>query len=86
MIRDDKYQSALRAVNSILIRARWIAHESNNPRLAELLDAAEILPTYLAQSEDATEEFRAVVEDISEQFEECSHIIEEFNENCACAR
>jgi hypothetical protein len=56
-----------------------MAHESNNSRLAELLDAAEILPTFLAQREDATEEFRAVVEDISEQFEECSHIIDEFD-------
>lgn len=84
MIRDDKYQSALRALNSILTRARWIANEANQRRLAELLDAAEVLPTYLAQPEDTTDEFRAVVEDISTQFEECAHIIEEFNQDCAC--
>jgi hypothetical protein len=83
MIHQDKNQSALRALNSILTRARWMAHESNSPRLADLLDAAEILPIYLAQPENTTEEFRAVVKDISEEFEECSHVIEDFNQDCA---
>ena len=84
MIQQEKYQNALRSLNTILTRARWMAHEANAPELAHLLDAAEILPKYLAQPEDATEEFRATVEDISKQFEDCSHLIEEFNQNCAC--
>ena len=84
MIQQEKYQNALRSLNAILTRARWMAHEANAPELAHLLDAAEILPKYLAQPEDATEEFRATVEDISKQFEDCSHLIGEFNQNCAC--
>ena len=83
MIHQEKYQNALRSLHSILTRARWMAHEANAPDLADLLDAAEILPKYLAQSEDATEEFRVTVEDISQQFEECSQLIEEFDQNCA---
>ena len=86
MIHQEKYQNALRALNSILTRARWMAHESNAPELADLLDAAEILPIYLAHPDDATEEFRTTVENISQQFENCSHIIEEFNEEYVSSR
>lgn len=83
MIQQQKYQNALRSLNSILTRARWMAHEANASDLAHLLDAAEILPKYIAQPEDTTDEFRAAVEDISQQFENCAHIIEEFNQDCA---
>ena len=84
MIRQEKYQNALRTLNSILTRARWMAHEANAPELADLLDAAEILPKYIGQPEDATEEFRAAVEDIAEQFPDCSHLLAEFNEEGVC--
>lgn len=85
MIQQDKYQNALHSLNSILTRARWMAQEANARELAELLDAAEILPKYIAQPEDATEDFRATVEDISHQFTRCSHIIGQFDQDCACA-
>ena len=84
MIQQEKYQNALRSLNSILTRARWMAHQANASELADLLDAAEILPKYIAAPEDATEQFRVTVEDISQQFDHCSHIIKEFNEDCAC--
>lgn len=86
MIQQDKYEPALRALNSILTRARWMAEESNNRRLADLLDMAEILPDYLARPADATEDFRVVVEDISKQFADCSHIIDEFNQDHVSAQ
>jgi hypothetical protein len=85
MIRDDRMQHALRSLSSILTRARWMAHESKAFDLAELLDAAEILPKYIAQEGDATEDFRLTVEAISQQFENCSHLADEFNQDCACA-
>ena len=84
MIQQEKYQNALRSLNAILIRARWMAHEANASDLADLLDAAEILPKYIAQPDDATEAFRVTIEDISRQFGRCSHIIEEFDRDCAC--
>jgi hypothetical protein len=84
MIEQHKYQNALRSLNSILTRARWMAHESNATELAELLDATEILPKYIAQPEDATDEFRATIEDISQRFENCAHIIGEFTQDCVC--
>ena len=85
MIHQDKYQNALHSLNSILTRARWMAREANARELAELLDAAEILPKYIAQPEDATEDFRATVEGISQQFDSCSHLIGQFNQDCKCA-
>lgn len=84
MIQQEKYQNALRSLSSVLTRARWMAHEANARVLADLLDAAEILPKYIAQSEDMTDEFRSAVTDISEQFQICSHLVEEFNQDCAC--
>ena len=84
MIHQKKYQNALRSLHTILTRARCMAHEANAPELAHLLDMAEILPKYLAQPEDATEEFRATVEEISQQFEHCSYMIKEFDQHGAC--
>ena len=84
MIQQEKYHHALRSLQAILTRARWLAQEAKAPELAHLLDAAEILPKYLAQPEDATEAFRATVEDISQQFADCSHLIEEFNQPYTC--
>ena len=85
MIQIDKYQQALLSLNSVLTRARWMASEVGATELAKLLDSAEILPKYIAQPEDATEDFRAAVEDISNKFTSCSHIIDQFNQDCACA-
>lgn len=85
MIQKEKYQQALQSLNSVLTRARWMAEEVGASELAELLDAAEILPKYIAQPEDATEDFRATVEDISNQFTSCSYIIGQFDQDCACA-
>ncbi len=82
MIRRHKYQQALRALSSILARARWMAQEAEAAELAELLDAAEILPKYIAQDEDVTEDFRMALNDISSQFTTCSHLIDEFDESC----
>lgn len=84
MIRQEKYQNALHALSSILTRARWMAHESKATDLAELLDAAEILPKYIGQSDDATEDFRAAIEDISLRYENCAHIVEDFRQDCTC--
>jgi hypothetical protein len=85
MIQQEKYQQALLSLNSVLTRARWMASEVGASDLAKLLDAAEILPKYIAQSDDATEDFRSTVEDISNHFSGCSHIIGQFDQECACA-
>jgi hypothetical protein len=62
-----------------------MAAEAGAVELANLLDAAEILPKYIAQSDDATEDFRATVSEIASQFAGCSHIISQFNQDCVCA-
>lgn len=85
MIQLDKYQQSLRALNVILTRARWMAHEGGQEELAALLDAAEILPKYIAQPNDATDDYRMTIEAIAEQFPECSQLREDFERDCACA-
>lgn len=80
MICPDKTQHALRALNVILTRARFMAHEANAAELARLLDAAEILPKYLAEDGDNTEEFRLALAGIAEKHAICSSVLDEFDQ------
>ena len=78
MIQKNKEKNALYALQHVLIRARTMAYESNNAKLAELLDYAEYLPDLIARpEEDCTETFRQNVTDIAEKFR-CQHAIEIF--------
>ncbi len=81
MIRTDKYNQALQVLNGIMIRARFLAYEGNAQEVADLLDAAEILPQYMAQPEDATELFRLTLQAISQEHTSCAHLIREFDKD-----
>ena len=83
-MQQEKYHNALHALHTMLTRARCMAHAAHALELAHWLDAAEILPKYLAQPEDATEEFRATVEEISQQCEDCAPMIKACNQHGAC--
>jgi hypothetical protein len=78
MIQEEKYHNALKALNQILVRARWMAYESDSPELARMLDDAEILPIYIAESEDNTDLFQAALESMAQKFSCCAFIAEEF--------
>jgi len=59
MVRDDKFNSALAAINAVLVTARMMAHERrDHDQIARVLDVAEYLPRLLADPEDRTEAFR----------------------------
>ena len=84
MIHHGKYQNALCALQSILVRARWMAHEAKAEQLAQLLDAAEVLPKYIAEPDDMTDTYRATVEEIA-QAHNWAAPLERFDEECICA-
>ncbi len=62
MISADKYNNALRALNTVLVCARKMAYDKRRHEdIAAVLDAAEELPTLFLQDEDLTDYFRGVL-------------------------
>ncbi|MGH7127941.1 MAG: hypothetical protein ACREIV_05195 [Planctomycetaceae bacterium] len=64
-----------------MIQARWMACEANATELARLLDEAEILPSYIAAENDATEMFHTALAGIAEQHSFCAGILDEFEQH-----
>ena len=63
------------------MRARFLAyHQGDSTTIADLLDWAEYLPQLIAEPEDRTESYAAVLQDLAERFPFCSHIAVEFNQ------
>lgn len=81
MIRPEKIDNALYAVQLILVRARFMAQQEEPPKdLAKLLDYAEMLPRLTAVKEDMTEKYREYLQGIVESFPVCRYILEKFDE------
>ena len=78
MIRADKYLRALRAIQQILVAARWMAGDNQVKEVLQLMDATEILPALLADEVDRTDIFRDTLEDISKTFPSCRRVLDEF--------
>ena len=80
MIRPEKYTQALKALQMIIIRARFLAGtKEDHSKIAELLDWAEYLPQLILAAEDCTEKYTSVLKDISEEHPYCQGIFLEFN-------
>ena len=79
MIEPEKVENALYALQGVLIQARKMAYdESQQERLAELLDYAEELPRLIASPKDATEAFRTALSEIAEDYG-CEFILDRFD-------
>lgn len=79
MIQPEKYERALEAIHSIMIRARFMAYESGAKDIADLLDAAELLPEYVAAEGDMTHEFREMLAGVAQTDRGCTHVLERFD-------
>jgi hypothetical protein len=80
MVRAEKLNGALYAINGILIIARLMAYENDrHERIAELLDIAELLPMLLRDSKDNTEFFRELLVGCSEQFPKTTLALQRFD-------
>ncbi len=59
MVRAEKLQHALCALNRVLVLLRDMAYrDSETQELAEILDVAEYLPRLLADNTDCTDAFK----------------------------
>ena len=80
MIRPEKYENALRALNAVLVWARQMAYEkASQEQLAEVLDVAEELPTLFIQKEDMTDYFRQALQGLAEKYPGFGLAVERFD-------
>lgn len=81
MITPAKFNNALYALHLLLTRMRYMAYtEEAHQQIAVLLDYAEMLPRFIASSEDNTKEFRSYLESIAKHFPACAYILNKFDE------
>ena len=63
MITSTKLNSALYALNAILVHARTMAFEqAPHQKIAKVLDEAELLPMLIARNDDTSSQFRMQLE------------------------
>lgn len=80
MIRPEKYENAVRALNAVLVWARQMAYEkASHEQLAEVLDVAEELPTLLIQEDDMTDCFRDALQGLAAKYPGFGLAIERFD-------
>lgn len=81
MVQTDKYQSALCALNRVLVLGRAMAYDRvAHSEIAELLDIAEYLPRLMAEEADTTEEFRAQLSFMAERWPRFNLALRAFDE------
>ena len=79
MIRQEKSENALYALQALLVRARLIAYEVKSKELIALLDCAEYLPSLIARKTDETDHFRDMLKGLSDRFS-CREPLRKFDE------
>jgi hypothetical protein len=85
MVTPEKLPAALYAVHSVLVRLRFLAGEGiEASELYKILDAAEVLPCLIGERpEDTTEEFRAALQGLSEQYPSLAGLDRDFDNDVA---
>lgn len=69
MVAPEKINSALKAIQHLVILARKMAYDKeDHARIAALLDGTEYLPGLMLEEEDRTEAFREYLAGIADQF------------------
>jgi hypothetical protein len=80
MIRRDKHDRALDAINAVLVHARMMAaSRASYDDLVAVLDAAEYLPTLFLRLDDQTEHFRSILSDNAVRFPAFRAALERFD-------
>lgn len=81
MIAHNKQTQAIRAIQDIIIQARFMAYQKESfEKLAQLLDDAEYLPGLMLEEEDKTQVFADYLAHIGKRFPNCQYAVERFEE------
>lgn len=69
MIQPEKLNSAILAIQDLIIRARSFAYQNYpNEKLAEFLDGIEYLPGLILEKEDRTDSFEQYLEGLCNDY------------------
>ena len=78
MIDASKFKAGLDALRALIVHAKVVAGDAQQPRLAELLNDMEMLPEYIGSDDDQTEEFQIMLEGIAQTQPGCAYILERY--------
>jgi hypothetical protein len=78
VIRGDKVEPALRALNAVLFLARAMA-SYGEAGVAAVLDSAEYLPLLMLGPEDRTEEFRGHLVELADRYPKFKLAVDKFD-------
>lgn len=80
MLRDEKCNTALKAIQDLLIYGRYLAHQGKESSFFfEYFDALEILPWLIFDEKDNTSFFETLLLSICEEYD-CMRIWNNYNE------
>jgi hypothetical protein len=78
MITPEQYCQALKALQRLIIHSKAEAYNSGNPQLAELLNDIELLPEYIADERDRTDDFVEMLRGIAQMHPDSRYIVDDF--------
>ncbi len=78
MIPKEKLPQALKALQRLIVHSKAQAYQSGDTQVADLLNDLELLPEYLADERDCTEEVVDMLQGIAQVHPGCRYILEEF--------
>ncbi len=80
MIKPEKLPNALHALQSVIVKARSLAYNgAPAPQIADILDAAEMLPRLIGSETDETDKFRRYLVEIGERHK-CGFVVQYFDD------
>ncbi len=85
MIRINQYPQALRALQRLIVHANAQAQAAGQSGVADLLNDIELLPEYIADQRDRTDDLVQMLEGIVQVHPGCRYIVEEFENSSAAA-
>jgi hypothetical protein len=80
MIDKQRYRQALTAMQKLITHAKSQAYSGGATEVAELLNDIELLPEFLAEDLDRTDQFVEMLESIAQTHPTCRYIVEQFLE------
>ena len=79
MVRLEKQTQAFKSLQSLLIWTRWLAYQKEDfNAIADIMDWAEYLAGMLAEEEDRTETYAAVLKELADKYPFCNFAVVEF--------
>ena len=78
MINAEQLPQALNALQRLIVHAKSQAYDAGNRELCDFLNDIELLPEYVADEWDRTDDFIEMLQGIAQTHPSCRYIVAEF--------